>query len=265
VTAPWWSEVTKAKRVTKQVRAALRAGADVVFVWGGDGSVRAALEALAASSAALAILPAGTANLLAANLGVPRDIARAVHIGLHGRRRVIDLGVLNGEHFAVMAGAGFDALMVRGTHKRLKRALGRLAYVWTGARSLRARPVGTRVEVDGRVWFSGAATCVLLGNVGRITGGIRAFPEARPDDGCLEVGVVTAHTVSQWLRTFARLVVGRGAESPFVEVGRARGVEVVLDQPLPYELDGDDRPATTTLSARVAPGRLTVCVPLSGP
>jgi diacylglycerol kinase family enzyme len=139
--------------------------------------------------------------------------------------------------------------------------MGPLAYVWTGARNLRARPAGAQVEVDGKAWFQGSTTCVLLGNVGRITGGIRAFPEAAPDDGWLEVGVVTARGAWQWLRTFGRLVVGRGAESPFVEVTRGREVLVALDRPLPYQLDGDDRPITTTLRATLAPSAVGICVP----
>jgi YegS/Rv2252/BmrU family lipid kinase len=262
VTTPLWYEVAKAKHVGRRAREALDAGADLVFVWGGDGSVRAALAPLAGSGAALAILPAGTANLLATNLAIPRNVQQAVEVGLHGARRRIDVGVLNGEHFAVMAGTGFDALMIRATHKRLKRALGRLAYVWTGARNLRAPPVPARVDLDGRPWFAGAASCVLVGNVGRLIGGVRAFPDARPDDGWLDVGVVTARSVAQWLRTLGRLVLGRAPSSPFVEVGRARQVDIVLDRPLPYELDGDDRSSATSLSVRLLPRALRVCVPL---
>jgi diacylglycerol kinase family enzyme len=261
VTEPLWYEVSKTRKVAQRVRAALDGGADVIFVWGGDGAVRAALAPLVGGVASLAIVPAGTANLLAVNLGIPRDIGKAVQIGLHGRRRRLDVGIVNGEHFAVMAGAGFDALMIRDTSKRLKGLLGPLAYVWTGARNLRARPAGAHVEVDGKAWFEGFMTCVLLGNVGRITGGIRAFPEAAPDDGWLEVGVVTARGTWQWLRTFGRLVVGRGAASRFVEVTRGREVFVALDRPLPYELDGDDRPITTTLRATIAPQAVAICVP----
>ena len=230
-------------------------------MWGGDGSVRASLGELVGGRTALAILPAGTANLLAANLGVPRDVRRAVAVGLNGRRRRIDVGTLNQEHFAVMAGAGFDALLIRDAKRRLKRRLGRLAYVWTGLRHLNVPAVGTEVEVDGRSWFTGPSTCVMVGNVGRITGGIRAFPAADPQDGLLEVGVVTAQGPWQWVRTFGALLTRRAARSPFVAETRGRVVAISLDRPIPYELDGDKRPPVTTLRAEAVPHAVTVCVP----
>jgi diacylglycerol kinase (ATP) len=101
----------------------------------------------------VAILPAGTANLLAANLGVPHDLAEAVQVGLHGDRRRIDTGSVNGERFTVMAGAGFDAQMISGADRRTKDRLGRAAYVVTGIRNLRARRMRATVEVDGKRFF----------------------------------------------------------------------------------------------------------------
>ena len=110
ISDPQWYEVPKSKRAPKQARRALEEGADVVFVWGGDGMVQRCVQELAGSDVAVAILPAGTANLLATNLGIPDDLEAAVEVGLHGRRRRLDVGVVNGERFAVMAGTGFDAL-----------------------------------------------------------------------------------------------------------------------------------------------------------
>jgi diacylglycerol kinase family enzyme len=184
-----------------------------------------------------------------------------VAVGLEGGRRRLDLGRLNDEHFAVMAGAGFDALLIRDADRRLKRRLGRLAYVWTGARHLNVPAAMTEVDVDGGRWFNGPTTCVMMGNVGRITGGIRAFPDADPADGRLEVGVVTAQGRWQWLRTLGALVTGRAADSPFIEVTRGREVLVSLDRPVPYELDGDRRPSVVTLHAQAVPDAITVCVP----
>jgi diacylglycerol kinase family enzyme len=106
---PAWFEVKKSRHAPKYARKAADRGADVVFVWGGDGTVQRCIDALAGREVAIAILPAGTANLLASNLGIPRDLAEAVRIGLHGDRRRLDTGSVNGEHFAVMAGAGWAA------------------------------------------------------------------------------------------------------------------------------------------------------------
>src|SRR5581483_1238978 len=107
------------------------------------------------------------------------------------------------------AGTGFDAVMMDGADRGLKDRFGRLAYVWTGARATRRKPAKVKIVVDGARWFSGRAACVLLGNMGTLTGGLNAFPDARPDDGKLEVGVVTADGTVEWARVFTSLVAGR--------------------------------------------------------
>ena len=107
---------------------------------------------------------------------------------------------MNGERFAVMAGAGFDARMIRDADGAMKDRVGRLAYIFTGAKNLRG---GARPHEDPRrrcKWFDDDASCVLVGNVGKILGGIEAFEHARPDDGRLELGVVTAEGLLQWTR-----------------------------------------------------------------
>ena len=170
--------------------ALLEEGAELLFVWGGDGMVQRCIDTLAGSEVALAIVPAGTANLLATNLGIPQDIEQAVAIGLRGERRKLDVGRFNGEHFAVMAGAGFDASMIKQADGTLKDRLGRAAYVWTGSKNLRAKPFKAKIDVDGVPWYAGEASCILIGNVGRLFGGVEVFEDARPDDGRLELGVV---------------------------------------------------------------------------
>ncbi|MFI7605931.1 diacylglycerol/lipid kinase family protein [Micromonospora sp. NPDC049366] len=256
-----WYEVPKSRKAPKKVRKAVQKGAELVFVWGGDGMVQRCADTLAGSGTPMAILPAGTANLFAANLGIPEDLAEAVRIGLHGRRRRLDLGRVNGEHFAVMAGAGFDGDLIREADRDLKGRFGRLAYVWTGLRHVRGELVSTRIRVDGSTWFEGEASCVLFGNVGTITGGIPAFDDARPDDGCLEVGVSTANGAIDWARTLSRMAAGRSEESPFVRITRGRKVTVRFAAPRTYELDGGARGAVRKLKVRSVPGALTVCCP----
>lgn len=261
VTDPIWLEVAKSRAAPRQVRHALEQGARLVFVWGGDGMVQRCVDTLAGRDGVMAVVPAGTANLLATNLGIPKDVEGAVDVGLRGARRRLDLGRLNGEHFAVMAGTGFDALMIRDADRSLKDRVGRLAYVWTGARHLGSAPVRTRIRVDGAKWFSGDATCVLVGNVGRIFGGVTAFDGARPDDGRLELGVVTANGVLQWARALTRTAAGRAERSPFVQTKTFRKAEVRLARKMPYELDGGDRSRVDRLKIRVVPEAITVCVP----
>jgi diacylglycerol kinase family enzyme len=261
VDEPLWFEVPKSRKAPKRVRRAVRDGAELIFVWGGDGMVQRAADALAGSGTPLAIVPAGTANLLATNLGVPSDIAECVKIGLSGTRRRVDLGRFNGEHFAVMAGVGFDARMIRDADAGLKDRVGRLAYIWTGAKNLKAPRARARITVDGDRWLTDKVACVLVGNVGSLFGGITVFEDARPDDGRLEVGVVTAKSATQWIRALARTAAGRPERSPFVHLTSGSKISIRLDAPMPYELDGGDRPATNRIRIRVAPDAAVFCVP----
>jgi diacylglycerol kinase (ATP) len=256
-----WRETDGAESVPGLVDELLGRGVDLLLVWGGDGTVRHCIDAVRDAPVALAIMPAGTANLLAANLGIPTDLESALDVALSGPRRALDVGTVNGERFGVMAGVGFDALMIRRADAGLKDKLGRMAYVAAGASSLGRDAVGARVEIDGGTWFEAPATCVLVGNMSDVIGGVAVFPQARPDDGRLDVGVVTADGALDWARTLGSTIVGGVASSRFVEVTNAQRVVVTLDHALPYELDGEIRPETRSLRFRVQPAAITVCVP----
>lgn len=258
-----WFEVAKSKHVPERVREALGKGVDLVFVWGGDGSVQRCLDTVAheGSDVPVAILPAGTANLLALNLGIPTTIEEAVAVGLQGERRRMDTATMDGEHFAVMAGAGLDALMIRDADGSLKDRLGRAAYLFTGARNLRASPVRATVTVDGMPVHDGVITCVLVGNVGKVLGGLELFEGSRLDDGLVEVGIVTAQSATQWARTIGRAVVGRPQASPFITTTRGAKVKVALDRAVVREIDGGVRGTAKKLTFKARRGSVVVCVP----
>ena len=262
-----WFEVPKSRKAPKKVRKAVEAGADLLVVWGGDGMVQRTLDTLAGDKAGrkvpVAIMPAGTGNLFAGNLGIPTDLAKAVEIAFTGERRRFDLGELGGEHFAVMAGVGFDGAMIKDADGALKDRLGKLAYVWTGLRHVNGEAPHARIRVDGTDWFEGEASCVLIGNVGTITGGIRAFDDAVPDDGWLDVGVATAQNALQWARALGTMAVSRSDRSPFVRTTRARRIDVELASKLEYELDGGARSRTKKFTASVVPAAVQICVPAS--
>jgi YegS/Rv2252/BmrU family lipid kinase len=258
---PLWIEVPKSRFAPKQVKRALDEGSELLFVWGGDGTVQRSIDAMAGSETALAILPAGTANLLATNLGIPQDIEQAVSIGLRGDRHKLDVGRFNGERFAVMAGAGFDASMIQQAEGSLKDRFGRVAYVWTGSKNLRAKPFKAKINVDGVPWYAGAASCILVGNVGRLFGGIEVFEDARPDDGRLEVGVVNANGISDWVRTLARTAVGHAERSPLVQATSATKIKVKLNRKVLYEVDGGDREKVKSFTIKVQPAAITICLP----
>ncbi|MGK5678487.1 diacylglycerol/lipid kinase family protein [Actinoplanes sp. URMC 104] len=258
-----WYEVPKSKKAPKAVREALSSKADRLIVWGGDGIVQRSLDVVARSGkkVPVGIIPAGTGNLLATNLGIPADLPAAVDIALSDHAASIDLGKFEGEYFGVMAGVGFDGAMISEADRDLKDRLGKLAYVWAGVRHVNGAPATATIKIDGTTWFSDEASCILIGNVGKITGGIRAFDDAKPDDGWLDVGVATAQGAWQWARALGTMAVGRSDHSPFVRTTRARRVDVKLKSKMEYELDGGARTKTKSFSAKVAPGAVKICVP----
>jgi diacylglycerol kinase (ATP) len=257
-----WYEVAKSRKAPAQVRRARDKGADLVFAWGGDGMVQRCVDVLAGSSVSLAIIPAGTANLFATNLGIRKNIKEAVAVGLRGERRRLDVGSFNGERFVVMAGAGFDAAMIRDAgNGGLKERLGRVAYVWSGLENLRSKPFRATIKVNGIEWYRGSASCILVGNVGKLFGGVEVFEDAQPDDGELELGVVTAEGLLEWARVLARTAVGTASKSPFARTTTARSVKVTLNRKILYELDGGDRTTVKAFKVKVEPSAITVCVP----
>jgi diacylglycerol kinase family enzyme len=121
--------------------------------------------------------------------------------------------------------------------------------------------VKATVRVDGRRFYQGKVACVLLGNVGQIFGGIQVFAESRPDDGKLELGVLTAKSAAQWARTLGRVATGNAQKSPFVRSTQGTRFDIRLKKPVVYELDGGTRRAVKRLRVQVRPESITVCVP----
>jgi diacylglycerol kinase family enzyme len=250
-------------------RRALARGVDVVLAAGGDGTVMSCVSALAGSPTPLAVLPTGTGNLLANNLDLPGDLEAAAEVALWGRRRRLDVGELkghgvDGDRFVVMSGMGFDAAMLRDADPATKHRAGAFAYVLSGLRQIGRRPAEYRITLDGLPPFSRVAQGVLVGNLGRLQGGLEVLPGAEPDDGMLDVGVLQTRSVGGWLRLAARVLLRRGrrgASGPPLELFRATRVDVVCNRPQPIERDGDTAPPRRHFAVEVLPGALTLCVP----
>jgi YegS/Rv2252/BmrU family lipid kinase len=258
---PQWREVTKSRYAPREVERSLAEGAELVLAWGGDGLVQHCVDAIAGSRADLAIIPAGTANLLASNLGIPHSVSGAVEAGLFGERRRVDIGRMNGERFAVMAGIGFDARVIADAKAEMKRVLGRMAYVWSAIKNMRAPAFEAQIVVDGTEWYRGDASCVLFGNVGRAFGGITMFETASTEDGVLEIGVADPEGISQWGRTLARTAFNSLTKSPFVWTTKGHRAEVSLRRKVLYELDGGKRSRRKSFKVEVEPAAVTVRVP----
>ncbi|MET7421599.1 diacylglycerol kinase family protein [Dactylosporangium sp. NPDC005555] len=267
---PLWLTTTPEDPGCGMAVQAVEAGVDVALVCGGDGTVMAVASVLAGTDVALALVPSGTGNLLATNFGVTRDVRAAVEVALHGDRRRIDVGVVDGADtstghagtFTVMAGMGFDAEMLEATPDTAKRRFGWLAYVAAGVKKLHRKRVLMRIRLDGGRWIRRRARSVLVANVGRLQGGIPLFPDARPDDGWLDVAVLTPRDITDWVRLGWGVVMRRGG-TPRLETFRARKVEVRTDREQARELDGDVVAPSRTLVARISPAALLLCVPRS--
>lgn len=242
---------------TGQAAEAIERGADLVVACGGDGTVRAVLEAVAQSDATLGLLPFGTGNLLASNLGLPAGFEAMEDMAGRPRRR-IDTGEVNGETFAVMAGTGFDAEMMADASSDLKKRIGTSAYVLSAFRHLKDDLVGTTVDIDGDRWFEGRSAMVLVGNFGTISGGIDVFPDASPDDGRLDVMVLSATHLRDWASVAWRLIRRRGLSGVAAERTTGRSITVTTTSPRRWELDGEERAPARRLQFSVQPRSLSV-------
>jgi YegS/Rv2252/BmrU family lipid kinase len=251
---------------------ALDKGVDLVLAAGGDGTIRAVASALAGCDVPLAILPIGTGNLLVRNLGLPNDLDAALGALASTSDRSLDLGYLRaddpdrGEHFVVMAGMGFDAAMMEDAPERLKEHLGWAAYVVSGARHLTDRGFQVEISIDDGPSLRRRARGVLVGNVGRLQGGLQLLPDAVPDDGFLDVAVLGPRHLRDWALLAWQVIRRRQDRAGHrLETFRGRRVSVRTEQPQHRQLDGDVIDPATHLEAEVRPGALRLRVPASEP
>jgi YegS/Rv2252/BmrU family lipid kinase len=243
------------------------AGAELVLVCGGDGTVRTVCAELAGTGVSVGIVPAGTGNLLARNLGIPLQLQGAVDVALLGQDRAIDLVKVSGdglgddEHFMVMAGMGFDAAIMEGANEQIKARVGWLAYVVSGLRNLMFPAVRVDIRLDGGEWTRHRARTVLIGNVGYLQAGMPLLPDASIDDGVLDVVVLHPRRVLSWIPLAVR-VLSRGRRTDdLINRMTGRTVSVRAHSETPRQLDGDSIGSGRELHAECVHGRLLVRVP----
>ena len=259
---PQWLETTVDDPGREMLAAALTDGADLVLACGGDGTVRACVAALDGCDVPLAILAAGTGNLLAGNLDIPDELPEALALVSGDTLRRIDVGAAGDERFAVMGGLGFDAAMIADADEELKARIGWAAYILSGARNLRRPPARyTLTLADGRR-VERTARGVLVGNVGKLEAGIPVLPDARPDDGLLDVAVLAPTTLRDWALLALRVVRRRRPERRMFETFRTASVRVEVRPPQPFELDGDSCGTTGDVTITLLARHLSIYAPV---
>lgn len=246
---------------TEEARASAARGDELCFVVGGDGSIRDVALGLAGSPTALAALPAGTVNIWAREAGIPRGLRRALDAHIGGQSVAMDLGRADGQCFLLMAGIGWDAEIAGRVSKRLKKAIGDVAYMaqaaWMAPR-LRAR---TARWITGGQAFEDSMAWMLLGNTRLYGGRIELTREATLDDGLLDVLVMCPHSAGDTIRLAGKLLRGRRAD-PRLTAFRTPCLAVETPG-LAVQLDGDYA-GETPMTFSVDPDVLVVRVP-AGP
>lgn len=263
---PIWFETRADDPGTGMAEAALTAGAEMVIAAGGDGTVRVVCTELARTGVPVGIVPLGTGNLLTKNLGLPLHIGDAIEVAMSGQDRAVDIVELSGDGiddtcFTVMAGLGLDAAIMHGAADEMKAKMGSTAYVVSALRQIRYPAVRVEITVDDAEPVKRRARTVVVGNVGAITGGIPLIPDARIDDGLLDVVVIAPRRTWGWLALVWRVITRRRRTDDRLDRMRGRGVVVRAEKPTPRQLDGDTIPEGQEIRAQVLAGTLLVRVP----
>lgn len=241
-------------------RTAVDDGYDVLAVMGGDGLVHLAVQSLAGSGTALAVIPTGTGNDVARFLPVPRGRPRAAaDVIAGGATRLLDLGRAGSTYFATVLATGFDSLVAERANA-LRWPRGRLRYSVATLAELRVfRPRHYTLELDGER-LSTEAMLVAVGNGPSYGGGLRMCEGARVDDGLLDVAVVGPMSKAELMRVYPRLFRGTHVTHPQYSRFRVSTVSVASAGLVAYA-DGE-RLGSLPLTVRAVPKALTVCVPV---
>ncbi|MGD8193265.1 diacylglycerol/lipid kinase family protein [Herbiconiux sp. P18] len=271
--SPLWLHTTAETRGSDEARLAVAAGVDLVFVAGGDGTIRTVAQELAGTGVSMAILARGTGNLLARNLGIPRkDIVEAVKVACTGVDRAVDVGWAeldvdgDGQHterfaFLVMAGAGFDAAMMAGANHTMKTRLGPSAYLVSGTRAIQRPMSATTVSVDGVLMDHRRSRGIVVGNCGSLMMGLSLMPDADPFDGVLDGVVLYQRTPLDWARVAWSVLTHDRRDSRHMPHVRGGSIVVHTDSAQLVEVDGDVVGEARAVRFAVQPGALLVRCP----
>lgn len=260
--ADWqWRPTERPGHAVELARGAAGEGAPVVAAFGGDGTVGDVARGILGTESALGILPMGTGNDVARNLGLPLDLGVACDTLAGGKTRRVDMGAINGTPFLNNAGTGFDARVMQTMNTSIRFVRGKPAFVLAILKMFPSfQAFALTIQQDGGAPETFPAMMLSVLN-GRMYGaGMLACPDARMDDGALDVLVITAMPKPRLLALFPKVIAGQHVGHPAVRLFRARELAIRCDPPQPLNIDGDVS-GTTPAEIVVRPGALRVVAP----
>ena len=265
---PRWFETSADDSGAEAAERARAEKPELVCAMGGDGTVRAVAGVLRGTSIAYGLLPSGTGNLLARNLGIPIDnLDDALQVAFRGQDHAIDMGLATFDDgvertFVVMGGVGLDATIMDQTDDALKKKVGWGAYVVAGGANLIGGSFGATLSVDGAEEDGRDCLMVLACNCSSVVAGIELAPGAELDDGRLDVVMLRPNAVAGWLGVAIDVATGNRNGMASLKQWSGREFAFELDRPVLAELDGDPVGETTSGRFGVDPGALLVRLPV---
>lgn len=249
-------------------------GATHIFACGGDGTIMSVVNGLARAMQdnhqtgedetvpVLSIIPGGTANLLAAALDIPHDVEEAVAIAVAGENKVLDLGRCGAHFFALGVGLGLTERLVSQASTKQKEVLGKAAYAIAMLRELGAKPVTFTLIRDGKRSQRKRGVAIIVANAGEIGGKMKFAPDAKMDDGFLDVCILHRFYLRDVLRLVFNMLLGRVRDDRAVSFYQAKRIEIRSNPPLDLQIDGEVVDMQTPLVCEIVPRGLKVRVPL---
>lgn len=244
---------------------------DLVIAAGGDGTVRVVSTEMRHSEIPVAVLPAGTTNLLARNLNVPLDMKAAMELAFTGQKVSMDIVKVHNEtsrkpwYFTGMAGIGIDAEVMHHVDEGLKKVVGPVAYVMSFFKQVNNAVHRCRFRIDGKQVLKRNVIIFMVGNTSELTGGIQLFPDATPFDGSLDLLIGAPQGVGGWWRVVKNVVLRLGRRRSTLEYFSGKRFEVLLHKPAVWEMDGDPEAAARHWVFQVVPQAITVVAGEPGP
>jgi diacylglycerol kinase (ATP) len=262
---PLWLETTIEDPGRAMTEQAIKENVDLVLGAGGDGTIRVICSGLAHTGIPFGLIPAGTGNLLARNIGIPLDEVAALDVAFDGIDKALDLVRIQiddqpPDHFAVMAGVGLDAAIMEGADP-MKKTVGSAAYFVSAAQNANHPAMHATIAVDDQPPLKRRAHVIVVGNVGFLLANIQLIPGARADDGMLDVLVASPRTLRDWVRLTTRVLTRRRQSDDQLDRLRGHRATITVEEPDHFQLDGDTVGEGNRLTAEVVPGALRLRVP----